>query len=65
MKALRGWVDEAELRALYAFDPGRTAILLIVGDKTVDPGWYKKLVPIADDLFDEHVNAIRNEASPA
>jgi hypothetical protein len=33
MKELRGSVGEAELRVLYAFDPKRSAILLIGGDK--------------------------------
>lgn len=65
MKELRGSVDESELRVLYAFDPRRTAILLIGGDKTGDPGWYNRFVPIADDLFDKHLSAIKDEASPA
>lgn len=37
-------------RVLYAFDPRRTAILLLGGDKTGDDRWYEKYVPIADDL---------------
>jgi len=55
MKELRAKMDERQLRVLYAFDRSRTAILLIGGDKTGDPGWYDHYVPIADDLFDRHL----------
>jgi hypothetical protein len=34
------------------FDPRRTALLPIGGDKTGDPKWYEKFVPIADVRFD-------------
>ena len=43
--------SEECLRVLYAFDPWRVAILLIGGDKTGDPGWYDRFVPVADALF--------------
>lgn len=59
MKELRGKVQERHLRVLYAFDPRRTALLLIGGDKTGDPKWYEKFVPVADDLFDRHLNKLR------
>jgi len=58
MNELRGKVDERQLRVLYAFDPRRTAILLIGGDKTGDPKWYERFVPVADDLFDRHLKDI-------
>ena len=45
-------------RVLYAFDPRRTAILLIGGCKTGDARWYEKMVPVADDLYDEHLEEI-------
>lgn len=48
-------------RVLYAFDPRRTAILLIGGDKTGDDCWYEKYVPLADRLYDEHLAALRKE----
>jgi len=62
MKELRGSVHDAELRVLYAFDPRRTAILLIGGNKSGNPKWYQQFVPIADDLFDIHLTQIRKEA---
>jgi len=58
MKELRGKVDERHLRVLFAFDPRRTALLLLGGDKTDDPGWYDKSVPMADDLFDQHLKEL-------
>ena len=58
MKELRGKVEGRHLRVLYAFDPRRTALLLIGGDKTGDPKWYEKFVPVADDLFDQHLKRL-------
>ena len=56
------------LRALFAFDPRRVAILLIGGDKSPsDPdspnwnAWYRSYVPIADDLYDDHLQELRSE----
>jgi hypothetical protein len=40
---------------LYAFDPRRTAILLIGGDKTGDDRWYQTYVPIAEKLYDRYL----------
>jgi hypothetical protein len=62
MKELRGKVAERHLRVLYAFDPRRTALLLIGGDKTGDPNWYERFVPIADDLFDRHLGRIATKS---
>src|SRR5437588_11983180 len=61
MKELRGNVGEAELRVLYAFDPRRSAILLIGGDKQGNKKWYEEFVPIADQLFDKHLKDLREE----
>jgi len=48
-------------RVLYAFDPRRVAILLIGGDKTGDDDWYERFVPIADRLYDEHLDEISGD----
>lgn len=48
-------------RVLYAFDPRRVAILLLGGDKTGDDRWYDKFVPVADRLYDEHLEDLRKE----
>jgi hypothetical protein len=51
------------LRALFAFDPKRRAIVLLGGDKRGDwTGWYERNVPIADDLYDEHLRNLTNES---
>ena len=62
MRELRVQHQGRPYRVLYAFDPLRNAILLIGGDKTGDDRWYDKYVPIADNLYDEHLNEIRREA---
>jgi hypothetical protein len=36
-------------------------ILLIGGDKTGHERWYEIYVPIADRLYDEHVQQLRHE----
>ena len=48
-------------RVLYAFDPRRTAILLIGGDKTGNDRWYEEFVPLADRLYDEHLAELKRE----
>jgi hypothetical protein len=48
-------------RILFAFDPRRCAILLIGGDKTGNARWYEEHIPIADRLYDEHLETLRRE----
>lgn len=48
-------------RVLYAFDSRRAAILLLGGDKTGHDRWYDQHVPLADDLYDEHLEALKKE----
>ena len=48
------------IRILFAFDPRRTAILLLGGDKTNRwRQWYQRMIPIADRLYDEHLEELR------
>ena len=61
MKELIVQHDGDPYRVLFAFDPRRCAILLIGGDKTGDARWYETFVPIADDLYDEHVETLKKE----
>jgi hypothetical protein len=49
------------LRIFYAFDPRRTAILLIGGDKTGNDRWYDEYVPRADAIYDRHLRELENE----
>lgn len=61
MRELRTQHKSRPLRTLYAFDPRRNAILLIGGDKTGNDRWYEIHVPIADRLYDEHLEQLRRE----
>ena len=61
MRELRTQHEGRPYRTLYAFDPRRTAILLIGGDKTGDEQWYERFVPIADRLYDQHLKELKNE----
>ncbi len=61
MKELRVQHRGAPYRVLYAFDPRRSAILLIGGNKTGDARWYDRMIPVADDLYDEHLATLRKE----
>ena len=61
MRELRVQHNGKPHRTLYAFDPQRTAILLIGGDKTGDDRWYKKMIPIADKLYDQHLVCLQEE----
>ena len=61
MRELRTQSSGRPLRTLYAFNPLRTAVLLIAGDKTGDGRWYEKFVPIADRLFEEHLQELKKE----
>ena len=61
MRELRTQFGGRPLRTLYAFDPMRKAILLIGGDKTGNDRWYDEYAPMADDLYDEHLEELRKE----
>jgi hypothetical protein len=61
MRELRVQSSGRPLRVFYAFDPRRSAILLIGGDKTGDRRFYERMVPIADELSDIYIAEIRKE----
>ncbi|HEX7048532.1 MAG TPA: type II toxin-antitoxin system RelE/ParE family toxin [Gammaproteobacteria bacterium] len=61
MRELRVQHEGEPYRILYAFDPRRTAILLIGGCKTGDGRWYDVEIPIADRLYDEHLAQLERE----
>ena len=47
---------------LFAFDPRRHAILLLGDDKSGEwESWYAAAVPEADDLYDTHLQELRDE----
>jgi hypothetical protein len=61
MKELRTQHAGKPYRTLYAFDPRRTAILLIGGNKTGDNDWYQKYIPIADRLYADHLEELEKK----
>lgn len=61
MKELRAQHNGHPYRVFFAFDPRRSAILLIGGDKTGDDRFYERMIPIADDLYDVYLTELRKE----
>ena len=58
MRELRIQHEGRPYRVLYAFDPRRTAILLIGGAKAGRDRWYEEYVPRADAIYDRHVGEL-------
>jgi len=48
-------------RVLYAFDPRRSALLILGGDKSGNSRWYLENVTRAEKLYDEHLRELRKE----
>ena len=61
MRELRVQSGGRPVRVFYAFDPRRQAILLIGGDKTGQDRFYEVFTPVADRLYDEHLEALKKE----
>lgn len=61
MRELRVQHAGRPYRILYAFDPARTAVLLIGGDKTGDDRWYDVMVPRADKIYAEYLRETGQE----
>ena len=57
MKELRFNAADGVWRVAFAFDPVRTAFLLVAGDKSgmSERRFYKQLVETADRRFDDHL----------
>lgn len=53
MRELRIQHEGRPYRVLYAFDPIRSAFLILGGDKTGDDRWYERMIPKADIIFAE------------
>jgi len=61
MKELRVQCDGEPIRVLFAFDPRRTGILLVGGNKAGNKRWYRENIPLADDLYDKYLEELRKE----
>ena len=49
------------IRIFYAFDPRRSVILLNRGNKVGSNRFYRQYVPIADKLYDEHLEDLKGK----
>lgn len=60
MKELRFKAADGVWRLAFAFDPERTAILLVAGDKSGvnEKRFYKTLIATADERFDDHLSSL-------
>ena len=61
MRELRVSGGRSPIRVFYAFDPRRTSILLIGGLKTHEDRFYRQYVPVADRLYDQYLEELRQE----
>jgi hypothetical protein len=61
MKELRFAAADGVWRIAFAFDPRRSAILLVAGDKSgiAERRFYKRLIAQADERFDEHLKTLK------
>lgn len=61
MRELRIQSGGRPIRIFYAFDPRRTAILLIGGRKMEQERFYREYVRRADAIYDEYIRQLRRE----
>ncbi|MFD4582668.1 type II toxin-antitoxin system RelE/ParE family toxin [Streptomyces sp. NPDC058434] len=63
LKELRpGSAGRTEVRILFMFDPWRSSVLLIAGDKSGDwNAWYTRAIPMAERLYAEYATARTEE----
>ena len=55
LRELRVQAGGRPLRILYAFDPGRNAVLLIGGDKTGNDRFYEEFTPKAERIWEAYL----------
>jgi hypothetical protein len=62
----RGSAGRTELRILFVFDPWRSAILLVAGDKAGNwKQWYRKAMPRAEQLLEIYLKERAEEEGGA
>jgi len=61
LKELRIQHQGRPIRILFVFDPRRVGYLILGGDKTGDPGWYKSFIPRAEKIYARHLREIGSE----
>jgi hypothetical protein len=54
-----------EIRILFVFDPYRSAVLLIAGDKSGQwKTWYRSAIPEAERLYENYLDERKKEIEP-
>ena len=55
----------SEIRIIFAFDPKRSAVMLLGGDKSKGKNnkekwrkWHKKKIPEAEEIYEDHLKRI-------
>jgi len=61
LKELRVQSKGKPLRIFFVFDPLRQAILLCAGDKTGDKRFYKRMIPLAEQEYKQHIEQLERE----
>ena len=61
MRELRLQHEIRPYRVMFAFDPRRTGILRIGGDKIGNSGWYEEFVPKAEAIYMRHLHETGEE----
>jgi hypothetical protein len=66
MKELRPpSAGRTEVRILFVFDPYRSAVLLVAGDKSSQWNrWYRTAIPEAEHLYEDYLDERKREARP-
>jgi hypothetical protein len=64
MRELRVQHGGDPYRVFCAFDPRRTAVLLIGGNKAGDDRFCERMVPIADRIYDQHLQELKRDGDP-
>ncbi len=66
MKELRPpSAGRSEVRILLAFDPWRSAVLLVAGDKSGQwAKWYRTAIPLAEQLYEDYLAEREKEMGP-
>ncbi len=66
MKELRPpSAGRTEVRILFVFDPYRSAVLLVAGDKSGQWNrWYRTAIPEAERLYEDYLDERKRKARP-
>jgi len=59
MKEMRIQFQGKPWRVLFAFDPSRSAVLLVGGTKVGKEDWYRVNIPIADERYGQHLQSLK------